>query len=126
MLTSSLSSSSRSNFSTSSVGVMKRRYERQRSWGHNSTPAKRAQVRLEERRKKHREMLALQKAKSSAATNKAQPFRRQASSSSAAAGATAAVANKKARNVSPPRNKLGRVRGPSTLRRPADGAATRQ
>ena len=125
MLTSSLSSSSRSNFSTSSVGVMKRRYERQRSWGHNSTPAKRAQVRLEERRKKHREMLALQKAKSSAATNKAQPLRRQASSSSAAAGVTAAT-NKKARNVSPPRNKLGRVRGPSTLRRPADGAATRQ
>ena len=125
MLTSSLSSSSRSNFSTSSVGVMKRRYDRQRAWGHNSTPAKRAQVRLEERRKKHREMLALQKAKSSAATNKAQPLRRQASSSSAAAGVTAAT-NKKARNVSPPRNKLGRVRGPSTLRRPADGAATRQ
>lgn len=128
-LTSSSSSSSRSSFLTPSVGVMKRRYERQRSWGHNSTPVKRAQLRLEERRKKHREMLALQKAKSTAATNKVQPLRRQASSSasSVAGGTTTSVANKKARNVSPPRNKkLGRVRGPSTLRRPADGVATRQ
>ena len=132
-LSNALSSSeiTTSSTCTSPKGVMKRRYERQRSWGHNSTPVKRAQVRLEERRKKHREMLALQKAKSTAATNKVQPLRRQASSSSASSSASAgaslaAVANKKARNVSPPRNKLGRVRGPSTLRRPADGVATRQ
>ena len=42
---------------TVGVGVMKRRLERERKWGRNSTPAKRAQVRLDERRKKHKEML---------------------------------------------------------------------
>ncbi|KAL7466438.1 hypothetical protein ACHAXS_006738 [Conticribra weissflogii] len=37
---------------TSVTGVMKRRMERERKWGRNSSPAKRAQGRLEERRKK--------------------------------------------------------------------------
>ncbi|KAL3811491.1 hypothetical protein ACHAXA_004399 [Cyclostephanos tholiformis] len=42
-------------------GVMKRRLDRENSWGDTSTPAKRAQQRSEERRKKHRQ--ALSKAK---------------------------------------------------------------
>jgi len=43
-------------------GVMKRRQSRERTWGNESTPAKRAQLRLEEHRKKYCEMRALQKA----------------------------------------------------------------
>merc|ERR1712086_607743 len=46
-------------------GVAKRRIDREQSWGEDSTPAKRAQSRLEERRKKNREMIALQKSKNS-------------------------------------------------------------
>lgn len=44
-------------------GVKKRRYVREKSWGGDSTPAKRAQRRLEERRKKQREVIALHHAK---------------------------------------------------------------
>ena len=78
-------------------GVLKRRIERERSWGDDSTPAKRAHERLEERRRKHREMLALQKAKAasatSSATTKIQAMRRPS------AQAAAATASKKARVV---------------------------
>ena len=110
-----LSTASGSDISTYS-GVLKRRIERERSWGEDSTPAKRAHERLEERRRKHREMLALQKAKaaSSSVTNKIQAMRRPS------AQAAAATASKKARVV---RNNL--------LKRQASGdgnepAASRQ
>jgi serine/threonine protein phosphatase PrpC len=43
------------------TGVMKRRLDRENSWGEKSSPAKRAQQRMEERRNKHRQ--ALSKAK---------------------------------------------------------------
>ncbi|KAL7532432.1 hypothetical protein ACHAXR_005433 [Thalassiosira sp. AJA248-18] len=49
-----------SNFSG---GVMKRRLDRVRQWGTDSTPAKRAHRRFEERSKKRKEVLALQKAR---------------------------------------------------------------
>mmetsp|Transcript_30390 Transcript_30390/g.64097 ORF Transcript_30390/g.64097 Transcript_30390/m.64097 type:complete len:653 (+) Transcript_30390:80-2038(+) len=56
-------SSSSSRTKSSLRGVAKRRHERERSWGSDSTPAKRAQVRLDERRRKNREMMAAQKSK---------------------------------------------------------------
>jgi len=91
-----LSTASGSDVSTYS-GVLKRRIDRERSWGDDSTPAKRAHERLEERRRKHREMLALQKAKaassSSSVTTKIQAMRRPS------AQAAAATASKKARVV---------------------------
>lgn len=40
-------------------GVMKRRLNREQTWGAKSTPARRAQQRFEERRNKHRELLAM-------------------------------------------------------------------
>jgi len=88
------SASGTSDLSTYS-GVLKRRIDRERSWGEDSTPAKRAHERLEERRRKHREMLALQKAKaaSSSVTTKIQAMRRPS------AQAAAATASKKARVV---------------------------
>ena len=46
-------------------GVLKRRLVRQESWGHDSTPAKRAQARLDERREKQQRILEQTKAKSS-------------------------------------------------------------
>ena len=52
-----------SSTSTSPKGVMKRRYDREKSWGQDSTPAKRAKHRLEERRKKHEELVAAQQQK---------------------------------------------------------------
>lgn len=54
-----------SSVSTASSGVMKRRLDREKTWGKDSTPAKRAQKRLEERRTKHFENLALRKISSS-------------------------------------------------------------
>lgn len=54
-----------SSVSTTSSGVMKRRLDREKSWGKDSTPAKRALKRLEERRMKHYGNLALQKISSS-------------------------------------------------------------
>ena len=46
-----------SSNSPDSVGVLKRRAEREREWGKDSTPAKRAHKRLEDRRKKQKELL---------------------------------------------------------------------
>lgn len=54
------STSARNTSSSNISGVMKRRSDRERSWGYDSTPAKRAQLRLEERNKKRREVIALQ------------------------------------------------------------------
>lgn len=54
-----------SSISTTSSGVMKRRLDREKTWGKDSTPAKRAQKRLEERRTKHFENLTLRKISSS-------------------------------------------------------------
>ena len=47
----------------SNSGVMKRRLDRERQWGDDSTPAKRAQQRYEERGKKQRELNMLQQSR---------------------------------------------------------------
>jgi len=84
-------SSSISSVSSSASGVLKRRIERQASWGRDSTPAKRAHLRLEERRRKQRELLAQQKGKGS----KLQVVRgRQPGPTAAAASASGAAAKK--------------------------------
>ena len=50
--------STNSSSSSSVNGVMKRRLDREKTWGDKSTPAKRAQQRFEERRNKHRQVLS--------------------------------------------------------------------
>lgn len=124
------------NNTASSGGVMRRRLERERSWGHDSTPAKRALRRLDERRTKHREVLALNKAKMApkaqpvrAQPVRAQPVRRQSSrlqyqqQQQQAPGLKieepkAVLKKHKATNESPPRaaNVSGRVRSTKSLR----------
>ncbi|KAL9190481.1 hypothetical protein ACHAXT_007692 [Thalassiosira profunda] len=49
--------------STASSGVLRRRQDRERRWGRESTPAKRAHARLEERKRRNRELIALQRSK---------------------------------------------------------------
>jgi len=50
--------SANSSSSSTVNGVMKRRLDREKTWGDKSTPAKRAQQRFEERRNKHRQVLS--------------------------------------------------------------------
>ena len=50
--------STNSSSSSSVNGVMKRRLDREKTWGDKSTPAKRAQQRFDERRNKHRQVLS--------------------------------------------------------------------
>mmetsp|Transcript_16388 Transcript_16388/g.35426 ORF Transcript_16388/g.35426 Transcript_16388/m.35426 type:complete len:571 (-) Transcript_16388:120-1832(-) len=115
------------------TGVMKRRQDRERAWGNDSTVAKRAHLRLEERRKKHREVLALQKA----SVPKRQPRRRSRTPevrrrsrtpvglrivqgnlkpSISAGSSSAADKKQKANNHSPPINMSGRTRSNKSLR----------
>lgn len=70
-----------------SSGVAKRRSIREQEWGADSTPAKRAQSRLEERRKKNRDMIAMQKAKNA----KSQAQHRYAVRAAAAAASNAVM-----------------------------------
>ena len=51
--------------STPKMGVMKRRLDREKTWGKHSTPAMRYQTRCENHRMKYKEVAALQQAKSS-------------------------------------------------------------
>lgn len=103
-------------------GVMKRRQSRERTWGNESTPAKRAQFRLEERRKKHREMLALHKA---AKTSKKEGRRQSKTPESRNRSRTSvgltihqgAIEKKhKASNQSPPRSMADRTQSNQSVR----------
>eukprot|EP00578_Thalassiosira_sp_NH16_P001969 CAMPEP_0181130392 /NCGR_PEP_ID=MMETSP1071-20121207/29838_1 /TAXON_ID=35127 /ORGANISM="Thalassiosira sp., Strain NH16" /LENGTH=602 /DNA_ID=CAMNT_0023216457 /DNA_START=179 /DNA_END=1987 /DNA_ORIENTATION=- len=132
-----------SHASSTKRGVMGRRMYRERSWGDDSTPAKRALERLEARRRKHREVLAAAGQSSNKTTKMSQvPLsrsqgshgRRRSSSrgrgphataeasraSSASMSASASMLNKrnKARSKTPPR----RSRSSKNMRIQVQGA----
>jgi serine/threonine protein phosphatase PrpC len=100
-----------SSVSTTSSGVMKRRLDREKSWGKDSTPAKRALKRLEERRMKHYENLALRKTSSSEHySSKNQLVRGRSSDSSASSRR-----KHKASSVAPAATGLRSSRAPSGI-----------
>jgi len=93
-------------------GVLKRRLVRQESWGHGSTPAKRAQFRLEERREKHQKILEQSSKAKSFKTNLATT----SSSSSSSSSSGQVQAHNKAKkyrvsNSATPQRNGSRIRG---------------
>ncbi|KAL7530758.1 hypothetical protein ACHAWF_003498 [Thalassiosira exigua] len=93
-------------------GVMKRRNSRAKEWGRDSTPAKRAHARLEERKRKTKEILAMQKAKVNKAQTQVQARRTAAPApkASMSSGGSVCSARSSYKVSSPIRNGAGKVR----------------